>query len=158
MNLLDFIPKEAIIATLKARTKEEVVGELVDALIQSKKLPGANRDEVIRGVMKRERLGSTGIGAGLAVPHVKQSTHVPEMMGAFGRSPDGIEFGAVDGEPVHLFFLLLSPPGDPSQHLQALKLLSSLTRDENICKFLKAADGVDGIVETLAEVEELSKK
>ena len=134
------------------------MAELVDVLVESKELPAANRDEVIRGVMKRERLGSTGIGAGLAMPHVKQSPDVPRMMGVFGRSEEGIEFDAVDGERVHLFFLLLSPPGDPGQHLEALKLLASLTRDENFRKFLRSAVGVDGIVETLAEVGELSQR
>ena len=158
MTLLDIIPLEAILPSLKARTKESAVEELVDALIRAKKLPASSRDEVIRSVMKRERLGSTGIGSGLAVPHVKQSPHVPKIMGAFGRVEDGIEFGAIDGEPVHLLFLLLSPQGDPSIHLEALKLLSSLTRDENFCKFLRAAGGVDEIVEILSEVGEVSKR
>jgi PTS system fructose-specific IIA component/PTS system nitrogen regulatory IIA component len=158
LNLLDIIPRKAVVASLKARTKEGAVEELVDVLIHAKELPSSARDEVIRAVMKRERLGSTGIGAGLAVPHVKQSPHVPKIMGAFGRAPEGIEFGAIDGEPVHLLFLLLSPQGDPSIHLQALKMLSGLTRDENICKFLRAANNVDEIVETLSEVGEASGK
>lgn len=158
MNLLDFISRKSVVPSLTSRSKEDVISELVDVLIESKELPAAKRDAVIKGVMKRERLGSTGIGAGLAVPHVKQSPEVPRLMGAFGRSIDGVEFDAVDGEPVHLFFLLLSPPGDPSMHLEALKLLSGLTRDENFRKFLRSADGVDGIVETLAEVGELTKK
>ncbi len=158
MNLLDFISRKAVRPSLTSKSKEDVVAELVDVLVESKELPAANRDKVIRGVMKRERLGSTGIGAGLAMPHVKQSPDVPKMMGAFGRSEEGIDFDSVDGEPVHLFFLLLSPPGDPSRHLEALKLLSSLTRDDNFRKFLRSAEGVDGIVETLAEVGELSKR
>lgn len=154
MNLLDIISRKAIVPSLKARTKEDAIEELVDVLIDAKDLPSASRDEVVRAVMKRERLGSTGIGAGLAVPHVKQSPHVPKIMGAFGRVPEGIEFGAIDGEPVHLLFLLLSPQGDPSVHLEALKKLSSLTRQENFCKFLRAARGVDDIADTLAEVGE----
>lgn len=158
MNLLDFIPKKAILATLEARTKEGVIEELINVLIEAKALPASTKDEILRAVMKREMLGSTGIGTGLAVPHVKQHASVPKMVGAFGRAPDGIEFGAIDGEPVHLFFLLLSPQGDPTVHLEALKTLSSLTRDENFCKFLRAARGVDEIVETLAESGELSKR
>lgn len=158
MKLLEIIPRDAILASLKAKTKEEAIEELVDALIQAKKLPTSSRDEVVRAVLKRERLGSTGIGSGLAVPHVKQSPHVPKIMGAFGRVIDGIEFGAIDGEPVHLLFLLLSPQGDPSVHLEVLKTLSSLTRDENFCKFLMAAEGLEEIVVTLAEIGGVSKR
>lgn len=158
MNLLDIISRKAIVSSLKARSKEAAIEELVNVLIEAKELPPSARTEVIRAVLKRERLGSTGIGAGLAVPHVKQSTHVPKIMGAFGRVPDGIEFGAIDGEPVHLLFLLLSPQGDPSVHLEALKSLSSLTRDENLCKFLRAARDVDEIIETLSEVGQGSKR
>ena len=158
MTLPEIISRKAIVPSLKARTKEEAIEALVDVLIRAKDLPAPSRDEVIRAVLKRERLGSTGIGSGLAVPHVKQSPHVPKVMGAFGRVVDGIEFGAIDGEPVHLIFLLLSPEGDPSVHLEALKMLSNLTRDENFCKFLLAARGVEEILETLSEVGGASRR
>ena len=106
MKFADFVCEEAITANLKSDEKESVIRELVATLVRAGKISAANQDSIIGAVMKREELGSTGIGRGIAVPHTKHPS-VSELVGTVGVSEEGIDFDSLDGEKVQLFFLLI---------------------------------------------------
>src|SRR5690606_39826687 len=97
-----------------------VIREMAGALMQSGSISDDQFDSVVEAILKREELGSTGIGRGVAVPHTKHPT-VDRLCGAVAVSQDGVEFDSLDGEKVHLLFLLVSPPDRPGDHLRALR-------------------------------------
>ena len=153
MKLMEFIVKDAIIPDLKSTEKKEVIKEMVDALQATNSI---NKDEVkdiLRALNKREELGSTGIGKGVAVPHTKHSS-IKSIVGLLARSVNGVEFDALDGEPVYLFFLLLSPSDSSSSHLSALERISNVIRDGDFRRFIKEASSKKEIIETIEEVDE----
>jgi PTS system fructose-specific IIA component/PTS system nitrogen regulatory IIA component len=102
--------------------------------------------------MKREELGSTGIGRGVAVPHTKHPS-VERLVGTVGISRNGVEFSSLDGEPVQIFFLLVSPPDRPGDHLRALENISRQLRDDTFCRFLKQSKTVQDIEQLLEEAD-----
>ena len=144
MKLNDIIPEGAIVARLKARERDEVVGELVDALIASKVVPAKARKELIDSVLERERKGSTGFGKGVAVPHVKHAG-VGKMSAAIGVSEDGVDFNALDKQPVYSVFLLLSPAGKPEEHLQAMEVIFKNLSQDRFRRFLRQATTVEDV-------------
>ena len=111
-----------------------------------------DRDDIIKAIMKREELGSTGIGRGIAVPHTKHPS-VERLIGTVGVSVSGVEFDSLDGEKVQLFFLLVSPPDRPGDHLRALENISRQLRDETFCRFLKQSRNTEDIVQLLEEAD-----
>lgn len=153
MKLSDIIPEGAISDDLQATEKEEVIKEMVGTLVTAGRVPDAVSKKVIKALMDREELGSTGIGSGVAVPHAKHDS-IPDLVCAFGRSKKGINFDALDGEPVHVVFLLLSSKSASGSHLEALAFISRLVRDEKFVKFLRdAKDGKD-IRDLLTEADQ----
>ena len=152
MKFADFVCSDAIRAGLAAEDKESVIRELVDALVASKTVLEKDRDDIVEAIMKREELGSTGIGRGVAVPHTKHPT-VDKLVGTVGISSDGVDFDSLDGEKVQLFFLLISPPDRPGDHLRALENISRQLRDEMFCKFLKQAKTAADITQLLEEAD-----
>src|SRR5688572_27640524 len=108
MRFSEFIIKEAITPSLSARTREEAISELISALAAAGAVPEADVEELTSAVVKREKGGSTGLGKGVAVPHVKHSK-VQKMIGTVGRSEVGIDFSSLDNQPVYSIFLVLSP-------------------------------------------------
>src|SRR5690606_25934567 len=115
MKLNDFIVSDAIIANLESTTRDGVIKELVQSLAAAGALAESAVDEVVAALIKREQNGSTGFGKGVAVPHVKHSA-VSRMVGTVGRSNDGVDFAALDHQPVYSIVLLLSPEHQPQQH------------------------------------------
>ena len=95
-------------------------------------------ESIVKAILKREELGSTGIGRGVAVPHTKHPS-VDRLVGTVAVSSQGVDFASLDGEVVHLFFLLVSPPDRPGDHLRALENISRQLRDDTFCRFLKQA-------------------
>ena len=152
MKFSDFICFEATRATLGSENKEAVIRELVEALITSGGLASDESESILKAIMKREELGSTGIGRGIAVPHTKHPS-VKKLVGAVGVSERGVEFESLDGEKVHLFFLLISQPDLPVEHLRALENISRQLRDDMFCKFLKNAKSVEEIQTVLREAD-----
>ena len=152
MKFSDFIAPKAIQAVLTSTSKETVVGELVDALVASGNVKTSDREDIIRAIMKREELGSTGIGRGIAVPHTKHAG-VDRLVGTVGVSPDGIEFDSLDGQNAQLFFLLVSPPDRPGDHLRALENISRQLRDDTFCRFLKQSKTKEDILQLLEEAD-----
>jgi len=152
MKFSDFISEKAIRAELTADTKEGVIAELVESLLQVGEIGADEKADIIAAIMKREELGSTGIGRGVAVPHTKHGS-VDKLVGTVGVSVDGVDFNSLDGEKVQLFFLLISAPERPGDHLRALENISRQLRDETFCRFLKQSKTPDDIHQLLEEAD-----
>src|SRR4029078_6305221 len=135
MKFSDFINVSSIKADLSADDKPAVIRELVNSLAAAGAIDEIAVPGIVWAIMKREELGSTGIGRGVAVPHTKHPS-VQRLVGTVAVSNEGIDFNSLDGEKVHLFFLLISPPDRPGDHLRALENISRQLRDDTFCKFL----------------------
>lgn len=153
MKLADFVAKEAIIADLQATTKEEAIREIVDSLCSGGSLPKGEAASIVGAIMKREELGSTGIGNGVAVPHTKHPS-VDRMVGAVAVSKKGLDFASIDREPVSILFLLVSPPDRPGDHLRALENISRHLRVDMFCRFLRQAKSREDVSEILDEADQ----
>lgn len=152
MKFADFVSREAIRADLTAEDKEGVIREMVHALLAASKIAESEYESIVKSVMKREELGSTGIGRGVAVPHTKHAS-IDRLVGTVAVSSEGVDFSSLDGEKVHLFFMLISPPDRPSDHLRALENVSRQLRDETFCRFLKQAKTPQDILQLLDEAD-----
>lgn len=152
MKLREIVPKEAIILELKSKSKIEVMRELVRALKDAK--IELDVDEVVKALVERERLGSTGIGDGVAIPHCKASG-IKNVVAAFGRSKKGVDFDALDGKPVKLFFLLLAPIESTDAHLKALAKSSKMLQDQKLKEELLSATSKEKVIETFDKADEL---
>ena len=152
MKFSDFVAPDAIRSHVEAGTKEGVIREMAQALVDAGRIAAADMDGIVKAIMKREDLGSTGIGRGVAVPHTKHPG-VSRLVGTVAVSPEGIDFESLDGEPVQLFFLLVSPPDRPGDHLRALENISRQLRDDSFCRLLKAAKGPVEIQQLLEEAD-----
>ena len=152
MKFSDFVTLDAIRSHVDATSKEGVVREMVKALVDAERIEANEMEGIVKAIMKREELGSTGIGRGVAVPHTKHPS-VNRLVGTVAVSPEGIDFDSLDGDPVHLFFLLVSPPDRPGDHLRALENISRQLRDETFCKYLKASKSPEDIQQLLEEAD-----
>ncbi|MBX3413513.1 MAG: PTS sugar transporter subunit IIA [Pirellulales bacterium] len=152
MKFADFVSRDAVKASLAADDKEEVIREMAQALLDAGKIAKNEYDSIVKAILKREELGSTGIGRGVAVPHTKHPG-VERLVATVGVSRDGVDFKSLDGEKVHLFFLLISPPDRPGDHLRALENISRQLRDDTFCKFLKQAKSTEEILHLLDEAD-----
>lgn len=153
MKFSDFIEPGAIKAQLAAEDKESVIAELVGSLVSAGGIKEDDKKSIVDAVMKREELGSTGIGRGVAVPHTKHPS-VDRLIGTVGISRDGVDFKSLDAEKVMIFFLLVSPPDRPGDHLRALENISRQLRDDTFCRFLRQAQTVEDIKQLLDEADE----
>ena len=153
MKLREFIVTEAIVPQLAATDRDGAVRELVTALATAGTLPQDAVDEIVAAVIKREQNGSTGFGKGVAVPHVKHAK-VSRMAGTVGRSAGGIDFAALDHQPVYSIFLLLSPENQPQQHLQAMNIVFSNLQKDMFRRFLRQSGTREDIVELLDEADQ----
>jgi nitrogen PTS system EIIA component len=138
MRMSDFVVRESISASLAAPTKETVIREMVENLKAAGYFKGNEPEEIIKAIHKRELLGSTGIGRGVAIPHTKHYS-VDRLIGTVGLSRAGIPFDSIDGEPVYILFMLISPQERPSDHLRALEGVSRSLRDDNFVHALRQA-------------------
>jgi mannitol/fructose-specific phosphotransferase system IIA component (Ntr-type) len=134
----DFVVRDAIVPALAATTKDAVIREMVESLRAAGQVRAADIDDIIRAILKRELLGSTGIGRGVAIPHTKH-TSVEKLVGTVALSPAGVSFDSLDGEPVHVFVLLISPQDRPGDHLRALENVSRRLRDDGFIRSLRDA-------------------
>jgi len=150
MKILDVLPKEAILADLTSRDKKGVIEELVSAVTRT---ADVNREDLVRVLMDRERLGSTGIGGGIGIPHGKLSG-LESLILCFGLSRKGVDFESMDGRPTHIFFLLITPENSTGLHLKLLARISKLLKNDLFkAKLLNAADR-DDIFEAIKEEDE----
>jgi PTS system nitrogen regulatory IIA component len=151
VKIAELLDPAAIVAELKGTGKNDVLTELAEALIAAN--PALHRDEVIRVLLERERLGSTGIGDGIAIPHGKLKNLENQLI-AFGLSRKGIDFDAMDGKPARLFFLLIAPEDSVGIHLKTLARISKLLKAPLVRERLRAAVDCQEIHRIIAEEEE----
>ena len=150
MNITDILDEDSVIVELTSRDKKGVLEELVSVLVEHGKLK--DKEKPVQILLERERLGSTGIGDGIAIPHGKMK-EIKSIICSFGRTRTGIDFQSIDEKPTHLFFLLLAPEDSASEHLQALARLSRLLKDDQLRKRLLEADSKRKIYHIIAEVD-----
>jgi mannitol/fructose-specific phosphotransferase system IIA component (Ntr-type) len=152
MKLREFIVTDAIVPEIAATDRDGAIHELVASLATHGALAPDAVDEIVAALIKREQNGSTGFGKGVAVPHVKHAK-VKKMAGTIGRSGSGIDFSALDHQPVFSIVLLLSPENQPQHHLQAMNIVFSNLQKDMFRRFLRQADTVETIVELLDEAD-----
>lgn len=153
MKLSDFVVHEAVMPNLVATTKEEVIREMVNSLRATGHIQNGEADAVVKAIMKREEQGTTGIGRGVAVPHTKHSG-ATRLICSVAVSKKGIDFMSLDGDPVHILFLLVSPADRPGDHLRALESISKHLRNDTFCRFLRQSTSREQIVEVLEEADQ----
>ena len=153
MKLTEFVIQEAILPDLKATTKEEVIREMVAHMKSTGALKASDEDAVVAAVLKREELGSTGIGNGVAVPHTKHAS-VEKLSAMVAISRTGVDFSSLDGEDVYILFLLISPPDRPGDHLRGLENISRHLRSQDFCNFLKQSATTTDIWDLLTEADD----
>jgi mannitol/fructose-specific phosphotransferase system IIA component (Ntr-type) len=153
MRIADFVVRDAIIPDLRATTKENVIREMVESLRAAGNFKGGDPEEVVRAILKRELLGSTGIGRGVAIPHTKHPM-VDKLVGTVALSKNGVSFESLDGEPVYVFVLLVSPQDRPGDHLRALENVSRSLRDDGFVRSLRHAPSREAVWELLQDAEQ----
>jgi len=150
MKILDVLRKETILTDLKAKDKKGVIEELVASVSQT---TGINSRELVQVLLERERLGSTGIGGGIGIPHGKLANLESLIMG-FGLSPQGVDFESMDGRPTHLFFLLITPENSTGLHLKFLARISRILKNDSFKKKLMKAASSNEVYSIIGEVDE----
>lgn len=151
MKISELLNAGAIVENLRGPGKNEVLAELTEALVRVEN--GLDREEVIRVLQERERLGSTGIGDGVAIPHGKLK-NTDRLLVSFGRSRAGVDFDSMDGKPAHLFFLLLAPEESVGIHLKTLARISKLLRNPKVREELMGGNGPEDLYWIIAEEED----
>jgi PTS system nitrogen regulatory IIA component len=151
MKITDILDEASIIQDLRSTSKKGVLEELSDVLVEGGKLP--DRDKVVEVLLDREKLGSTGIGDGIAIPHGKMKG-IEDLVISFGRSTKGINFESIDNKPTHLFFLLVAPENSAGIHLKALARISRLLKDPSFRSRLMEAKDRRDLFAIIAEENE----
>ncbi len=151
MKITDVMEKEYIIPDLRSEDKRGVLEEMVDHV--ASKVEGLDRETVLEVLLEREKLGSTGIGHGVAIPHGKLKD-LDHLIVAFGRSLKGVDFQSLDDKPAHLFFLILAPENSTTAHLKILARISRLLNDPSFRKRLLECKGREEIYQTIREEDE----
>ncbi|MBI9088259.1 MAG: PTS sugar transporter subunit IIA [Desulfobacterium sp.] len=150
MKLSDILPRGAIIPNLSSSDKKGVLEELAASVAP---LAQTGSDEIVRVLLEREQLGSTGIGGGIGIPHGKLAS-VQSIVVGFGLSRKGVEFDSLDNKPVHIFFLLITPENSTGSHLKVLAQISKLLKKDHFKESLIKAESIDEIQEIIHEIDE----
>lgn len=148
MAFIDLIEPSVVRVPLRGETKSEVLRELVDLLAAAGKLK--NPEKALSALLDREALGSTGLEDGIAVPHAKSDAE-DKLSVAIGIAPNGIDFHALDGKPSTIFFMLIAPPEQAGQHIEALSEIAKMTRSKSFCRTLLASETPEEVVELFQE-------
>lgn len=148
MKIVDFLNEKAISADLKSTNKEDIIRELVDLLAKAEGI--RNKEELVKVLIGRESLGSTGIGQGIGIPHGKTNT-AKKLVAAFGVAHQGVNFDALDGDPVYIFFLLVAPEDSAGPHLKGLARISRLLKDKFFRESLKQLTDEKAIYKLIRE-------
>lgn len=153
MKLVDFVCIEACVPQLQVRDRDGAIKELVASLDRAGRLKGCKATEIVASVIKREDEASTGMGKGVAVPHVKHKA-IQDVIAAIGLSSTGIDFFSLDKQPVYSVILLISPVGSPDKHLQAMESIFRHLQQEKFRKFLRQCRSAGQIEDLLREADE----
>jgi len=150
MKILDALNKEAILVDLRARDKKGVIEELVAPVAR---IAGTSSEDLVRVLMERERLGSTGIGGGVGIPHGKLKDLESLALG-FGISRKGVDFESMDGRPTHIFFLLLTPENSTGLHLKLLARISRILKNDPFRERLMKSIDREEVYDIIQEEDE----
>jgi fructose-specific phosphotransferase system IIA component len=153
MKITDFLQEHAAACELKAETKDNVIRELVSLLVKVGAIKDKDVQKLVRILLDREALGSTGIGQGVAIPHGKTDC-VTQLVGAIGISKSGMNFDSLDGERTHIFFLLIAPQDSAGPHLKALARISRLLKEKHFRDSLRAAKDPKTLIKILQDEDE----
>lgn len=153
MKIMEFLNKKAMTINLKASDKEGVIRELVELLAKAGEIK--NKEELIKALLTRESLGSTGIGQGIGIPHAKSSA-VKSLVAAFGLSQKGVNFDSLDGESAYIFFLLIAPEESAGPHLKALARISRMLKDKYFREMIRKSKDEKEVLKIIEEED--SKK
>lgn len=148
MKIMDFLNRKAVTVNIKAKGKKGVIEELVGLLVKADVIKSKDKESIVRTILDRELLGSTGIGLGIGIPHAK-TAGVKNIVGAVGISKEGVDFDSLDGDPVHIFFLLLAPQDSAGPHLKALARISRLLKDKYFRDMLKNAKNEKELIDII---------
>lgn len=152
MKLCDFVVADAIVPDLQAGSKEQAIRAMVASLKAAGSIKPDDEEGIVAAILKREELGSTGIGNGVAVPHTKHAS-VDKLIATVALAQEGVDFASLDGEPVYILFLLVSPPDRPGDHLRGLENISRHLRNQSFCKFLRQSKSKDAVLDLLKEAD-----
>ena len=155
MKLADIVVPDAILSQFESTDRNAVIREMMDVLAPLIELSEEETNAVKRAVIARENQGSTGLGKGVAVPHVKHKS-IKQVVAAFGRSETGVDFAALDRAPVYSIFLLLSPSDRPDEHLSAMEKIFKSLQNDNFRRFLRQASTKQEILDLLQEADEVT--
>jgi PTS system nitrogen regulatory IIA component len=153
MKLADIVCVDAIIPQLESTERNGVIVEMIQALHKHKKLGKVDPKALAKAVIKRENEASTGIGKGVAVPHVKHEA-IPEPVASVGCSSEGIDFSSLDKQPVYSVFLLLSPTSNPDKHLQAMETIFRNLQKDDFRRFLRQVRSREDVIEAIKDADE----
>ena len=153
MKFEDFMCFEAMVPELQSPDRDGVIAELVSALVRAGRLPAAAEAEITKVVIKRENEASTGMGKGVAVPHVKHPI-VEDVLATVGQSAAGVDFSSLDEQPVYSVILLISPPGNSDHHLRAMENIFKHLQKEKFRKFLRHCQSPEAFEDLLKEADD----
>ncbi|WP_417850408.1 PTS sugar transporter subunit IIA [Thalassoglobus sp.] len=153
MKLTEFVVSDAILPELVADSKESAIRQMVASLKQCGKIKESDEEAIVSAISKREELGSTGIGRGVAVPHTKHPS-VESIISTVALCHDGLDFDSLDGEDVYILFLLISPPDRPGDHLRGLETITRYLKKDDFCSFLKQARTKAQVMDLLQEADD----
>ena len=153
MRLTEFVVKEAVLPQLVADSKQSAIRQMVGSLKASGKIREADEEAIVAAILKREELGSTGIGRGVAVPHTKHPS-ADSIISTVAICHDGLNFESLDGENVYILFLLISPPDRPGDHLRGLETITRHLKNDDFCSFLRQATNIQAVWDLLQEADE----
>lgn len=151
MKLSEILNQDNIIPDLRAKDKRGVLEELVDVIVSHD--PSLDKDSLVKVLLERERLGSTGIGDGIAIPHGK-FLELKHPVISFGRSLEGLDFDSMDGQPAFLFFLLVAPENSASIHLKALAKIAKILKNSSFRNVLMQAPTRQELYQTIIQNDE----
>jgi mannitol/fructose-specific phosphotransferase system IIA component (Ntr-type) len=154
MKLSDIMVSDAIVPALKNHTRDDVIGELVEAMAEAGAISKQKVKEIIKAILAREAQATTGIGKGVALPHAKLKG-IKKPIATIGCSSEGIDFASLDSKPVYSVILLLSSPDNPDEHLQAMETIFKHVQRDIFRKFLRQSETREAVVELIHEADEI---
>jgi len=152
MKLRDIVVTEAILPDLKNTERDQVIREMVTTLVSTGVAPKSLLNELVEMIIDREKRGSTGFGKGVAVPHVKHDK-IKKMAAAVGICQQGLDFNALDKQPVYSIVLLLGPANSPDEHLKAMEKIFSNLQNDTFRRFLRQATTVEAVQDLIHEAD-----
>lgn len=150
MKISDILHRDAVVADLKSKSKKGVLEELA---VAAAPLADTRSQDIVRVLLEREQLGSTGIGGGIGIPHGKLGT-IKSIVVGFGLSRGGVDFDSLDNKPVHIFFLLITPENSTGSHLKVLAQISRMLKQDLFKDRLMTARSTDEILDIIQDVDE----